>query len=78
LKNELNRIYQLSGIIVDMIKNLKKNEKLYSKKVIYDIANIRGIQLQIPYLEYLYEVIEYYFEVEIPRSSNISNFLGTL
>jgi len=78
LKNELNRIYQLSGIIVDMIKNLKKNEKLYSKKVIHDIANIRGIKLQIPYLEYLYEVVEYYFEVEIPRSSNISNFLGTL
>jgi len=78
LKTELTRIYQLSETIVDMIKNLKKNEKLYSKKIISDIANIRGIKLQLPYLDYLYEVIEYYFEVEIPRSSNISNFLGTL
>ena len=78
LKNELTRIYQLSEIIVDMIKNLKKNEKLYSKKVISDIANIRGIELQIPYLDCLYEVVENYFEVEIPKSSNISNFLGTL
>ncbi len=78
LKSELTRIYQLSEIIVDMIKNLKKNETLYSKKVISDLANIRGIQLQIPYLEYLYEVVEYYFGVTIPKSSSISNFLGTL
>lgn len=78
LKNELTRIYQLSETIVDMIKNLKKNEKLYSKKVISDIENLRGVKLQIPYLDYLYEVVENYFEVEIPRSSNISNFLGTL
>jgi hypothetical protein len=78
LKSELTRIYQLSEIIVDMIKNLKKNETLYSKKVISDLANIRGIQIQIPYLEYLYEVVEYYFGVTIPKSSSISNFLGTL
>ena len=78
LKTELTRIYQLSETIVDMIKNLKKNEKLYSNKIISDIDNIRGIKLQIPYLDYLYEVVEYYFEVEIPKSSNISNFLGTL
>ncbi|MHA1193693.1 MAG: hypothetical protein ACTSP9_15625 [Promethearchaeota archaeon] len=78
LKNELIRIYQLSETIVDMIKNLKKDEKVYSKKLIKDIENIRGIKLQVPYLNYLFEVVDYYFKVEIPRSSNISNFLGTL
>ncbi|MHA1106430.1 MAG: hypothetical protein ACTSPN_12050 [Promethearchaeota archaeon] len=78
LKNELKRIYQLSETIVDMIKHLKKDEKVYSKKLIKDIENIRGIKLQVPYLNYLLEVVEYYFEVDIHRSSNISNFLGTL
>ncbi len=78
LKNELKRIYQLSETILDMIKNLKKGEKVYSKKLIKDIENIRGIKLQVPYLNYLLEVVDYYFKVEIPRSSNISNFLGTL
>ncbi|MHA1669265.1 MAG: hypothetical protein ACTSV5_01675 [Promethearchaeota archaeon] len=78
LKNELKRIYQLSETIIDMVKNLKKNEKLYSKNIIKDIDNILGVKLQVPYLDYLFEVVEYYFEIEIPRSSSISNFLGTL
>ncbi len=78
LKNELKRIYQLSETIVDMVKNLKKDEKVYSKNVIKDIENIHGTRLQVPYLDYLFEVVAYYFEVEIPISSNISNFLGTL
>lgn len=77
LKNELKRIYQLSETILDMIKNLKKNEKIYSKNIINDIVNLHGVKLQVPYLDYLFEVVKYYFEIEIPKSSNISNFLGT-
>ncbi|MFX0059736.1 MAG: hypothetical protein ACFE8J_15675 [Candidatus Heimdallarchaeota archaeon] len=78
LKNELQRAYRLSETIVDIIKNLKKNEKVYSRKIIDKLAEVHNVKVQMPYLDFLFEIVENYFEVKIPKSSNISNFLGTL
>jgi hypothetical protein len=78
LKNELQRAYALSETIVEIVKNLKKNEKVYSRKIIDKLAEIHDVRVQMPYLDFLFEIVENYFEVKIPKSSNISNFLGTL
>jgi len=78
LQNGLQKAYELSKTIVDIVKNLKKKEKVYSKNVTDDIALIHGAKIQLPYLDFLYEIVENYFEVKIPKSSNISNFLKTL
>jgi hypothetical protein len=78
LKNQINRVFEFAKTIVDMVNGLKKGQKLYSKKVIDELNKVHGIKIQITYLEYLFEVVEHYFEVPIPRSSNISNFLDTL
>ncbi len=78
LQNGLQKAYELSKTIVDTVKNLKKKEKVYSKNVTDDIALIHGVKIQLPYLDFLYEIVENYFEVKIPKSSNISNFLKTL
>jgi hypothetical protein len=78
LKNEVKKTYELSHSIVEMIQKLKKGTKVYSRQIIEDLENIHNIKISIPYLDFLYEIVENYFEVEIPKSSNISNFLGTL
>ncbi|MFW9939172.1 MAG: hypothetical protein ACFFD5_16115 [Candidatus Thorarchaeota archaeon] len=78
LKNELQRAYQLSETIVDIVKNLDKKKKVYSRKIIDKLAEIHNVKVQVPYLEFLFEIVENYFDVKIPKSSNISNFLGTL
>lgn len=78
LKNELQRAYKLSETIVDIIKNLKKKEKVYSRKIIDKLAEVHNVKVQMPYLDFLYEIVENYFDIKIPKSSNISNFLGTL
>ncbi len=78
LKNEIQKAFELSKTIIDVITNLKKNEKIYSKKVISKLKKKHDIKISIPYLDYLYEIVEYYFKVKIPRDSNISNFLSTL
>ncbi len=78
LHEEIQRTYQLSETIVERVKSLKKKEKLISKKVIEELANAHGVKIQLPYLDFLYEIVENYFKVQIPRSSNVSNFLSTL
>ncbi|NVM16582.1 MAG: hypothetical protein HWN80_02625 [Candidatus Lokiarchaeota archaeon] len=78
LQNGLQKAYELSLTIVEIVKNLKKKEKLYSKNIIEDLVRIHNVKVQLPYLDFLYEIVENYFEVKVPKSSNISNFLSTL
>jgi len=78
LHNGIQKTYELSETIVERIKNLKKKKKLISKNVIEEIANVHNIKIQLPYLDFLYEIVENYFGVKVPKSSNISNFLSTL
>jgi len=78
LQNGLQKAYELSKTIIDIINNLKKKEKVYSKNVIDEIARIHNVKIQLPYLDFLYEIVENYFEVKVPKSSNVSNFLSTL
>jgi hypothetical protein len=78
LQNGLLKAYQLSETIVDIVKNFKKKEKVYSKKIIEDLSNIHNVKIQLKYLDFLLEIVESYFKVEVPKSSNVSNFLGAL
>jgi hypothetical protein len=78
LQNGLQKAYELSQSIVEIVKNLKKKEKVYSKNIIEELARIHHVRVQLPYLYFLYEIAENYFEINIPKSSNISNFLSTL
>ncbi|MHA1509292.1 MAG: hypothetical protein ACTSO6_11380 [Promethearchaeota archaeon] len=78
LRDGIQKTYELSETIVDRVKNLKKKEKIISKKVIEEIANVHGVKIQLPYLDFLYEIVENYFKIKIPRSSNVSDFLSTL
>ena len=78
LKNEIKKIYTLSNSIVDVVNNMKKKDKLYSKTLIDELKKRDNMKIQMPYLDFLIEVVEHYFGVKVPLSSNISNFLGTL
>jgi len=78
LHEGIQKTYELSETIVNRVKKLKKKEKLISKKVIKEIAKVNNVKIQLPYLDFLYEIVENYFGVKVPRSSNVSNFLSTL
>ncbi len=78
LRDGIQKTYELSETIVERVKNLKKKEKIISKKVIEEIANVHQVKIQLPYLDFLYEIVENYFKIKIPRSSNVSNFLSSL
>ncbi len=78
LQNGLQKAYELSETIADIVKGLKKKEKVYSKKIIGDLSRIHNVKIQLAYLDFLFEIVENYFKVEVPKSSKVSNFLGTL
>jgi hypothetical protein len=78
LKNELKKAFKLSKSVVEYVKGLKPKEKIYAKKLINFLQKKHNVKIQIPYLEFLYEIARNYFEVDVPKSSNIANFLGTL
>ncbi len=78
LHKSIQNTYEISETIIKSVKNLKKKEKLISRKVIEEILNVHKVKIQIPYLNFLYEIVENYFDIRIPRSSNVSNFLSTL
>ncbi|NHJ22806.1 MAG: hypothetical protein EAX91_17820 [Candidatus Lokiarchaeota archaeon] len=78
LQRGLLKAYELSNTIVNIVNNLKKKEKIYSKDIIDKIAAKHDVRIQLPYLEFLYDIVENYFGVKVPKSSNISNFLSTL
>jgi hypothetical protein len=77
-RNELLLAFNLSQRIIDYINSLGKKEKIYSKKLIENLQNLEGTKIQITYLDFLYEIVEHYFGIDVPKSSDISNFLGSL
>ncbi len=78
LKNELKKTFELSNSIAERIKKLEKGKKVLSRQIIEELDKKYKVKVSMPYLEFLYEIVENYFNVEIPRASEISDFLGTL
>lgn len=76
LKNEIQKAYILSKTVRDYINNIK--EKLSSKKIINKINEVHGIKIQIPYFNFLIDIVKNYFEIDVPKLSDISNFLSFL
>ena len=78
LKNELKRAFELSLSVIEYIKGLKKKETVITRKLINFLNKKHDFKIQVPYLEFLYEIVENYFNQKVPKSSDIANFLGTL
>lgn len=77
LKNEIQKSYALAQKIVEFIKDYKGKE-IQSKKIIDYLSKEENVEIKIPYLRYLLDIVKYYFGIEVPISSDISNFLGFL
>ncbi|MBY9020259.1 MAG: hypothetical protein KGD67_04305 [Candidatus Lokiarchaeota archaeon] len=78
LRDGIQESFRFAEFIIEMVKNLKKKEKLVSSNVIEEFKKKLGVKIQQPYLDFLYEIVENYFEVKVPKSSEVSNFLSSL
>ena len=77
LRNELNKIYELSKDIAELIEE-QKGKPITSKKLINHISETYGEKIQMPYLNYLIDIVRYYFKVEVPKIDGVRNLLGFL
>jgi len=77
LKNEVQKAYRLSEKIMEFVDNFEGKE-IQSKKILDYLSTEENIVIKIPYLRFLIDIVENYFNVKVPISSDISNFLGFL
>jgi hypothetical protein len=74
LKNEIYKTYLLSKTIVDFIKEFKGKE-VQSKIILDNLEKVHNVKIQLPYLDFLLEIVKHYFKVEVPITSKVSDFL---
>ncbi|MCK4480957.1 MAG: hypothetical protein KAV01_10550, partial [Candidatus Lokiarchaeota archaeon] len=77
LKNELNKIFEFSKTIGEFIES-QKGKPITSKILIGLVSEKHEEKIQIPYLNYLIDIIRYYFKVEVPKIKGVTNLLGFL
>lgn len=66
LRNDIQKAYILSKAIVDIIKNRKKDEKINMLKISKEVEDMYQIKLSNKYLDFLIEIVKYYFEIDVP------------
>jgi hypothetical protein len=76
IRNEIQKVFTLSQEIITLNKSLKENEELTSKKIMDYFKEVKNIKMQPQYLDFLFEIINNYFNVNLAMSSKTSNFLG--
>jgi hypothetical protein len=77
LRNEIKKAYAYSKSIVDLLET-SEGKSLTSKKIIQYLSIKHADKIQMPYLKYLFEIVQNYFNVVIPRIDGVSNLLGLL
>ncbi len=76
IKNEIKKAYELSLNLIELNNSLEENELLSSKRAIDYLNGIYGIDVPLPYLELLMDVIENYFDIQLNRETDVGDFLG--
>jgi hypothetical protein len=75
LKNDVQKAYELSKEVMDLIEDFKKagtKEKVGKKRLINMMTERTNIKLSIPYMEFMLDIIKNYFKYDL---SVISDFI---
>jgi len=70
LKNEVQKAFKLAYALADKIEELSQQErdkKFEVKSILEDLTNIADIKISLPYLKFLIEIVENYFEIKVPQ-----------
>lgn len=77
LRNEIQKAKTYSTTIKAFLKN-SKNKNWTSKILIDHIAEIHNEKIQVSYLTFLLDIVQHYFNVEVPKIDGVTDFLGFL
>jgi len=77
LRNEVQKTFEYSKTLVDFITNSEK--KAWTSKILIDHINeVHNERIQMNYLTFLYDIVNHYFKVEVPKIGGVTKFLGIL
>lgn len=76
LKNENQKAFQLSKFVSEFITNSKGKKRVDITEITDNLQKIYKIRVSSPYLNFLLEIVENYFEVAIPSSQKLVLKLG--
>ncbi|MBD3255028.1 MAG: hypothetical protein GF383_08035 [Candidatus Lokiarchaeota archaeon] len=77
LKNEVKKIFMFCELIMKVI-DTNKDKTLNSKFLIDNLEEAYNIKVDINFLNFIIDSIEHYFNYEVPKIDNLSDFLGFL
>ncbi|MBN1214585.1 MAG: hypothetical protein JXA99_04000 [Candidatus Lokiarchaeota archaeon] len=75
LRKEIETSYRLAKSVVDFV-NTYKGKEIQSKEIIDHLFREFKIEVTIGYLDYIIKIVENAFNLKVPKSSDVSNFLG--
>ncbi|MFX0069974.1 MAG: hypothetical protein ACFFAO_02690 [Candidatus Hermodarchaeota archaeon] len=76
LKNEIQKIFELSKAIVDLIKEDEKDDKINILKILNKLEENYEIKISTYYSNFLLKVVKEYFDISVPTISE--SFLDIL
>ncbi|MFX1275282.1 MAG: hypothetical protein ACFFBP_18690 [Promethearchaeota archaeon] len=78
LKNEIYKIEKFIHQILKFHQTQKKGQQFRIKDAMLYLNNIFKITIQVPYLEFLLDIIENYFSTNLNRPTKVIDFFGLL
>lgn len=77
LRNEIQKAFEFSKTLADFITDSEK--KAWNSKILIDHINeVHNERIQMNYLTFLYDIVNHYFDVEVPKIGRVIKFLGIL
>ncbi|MFX1275284.1 MAG: hypothetical protein ACFFBP_18680 [Promethearchaeota archaeon] len=77
-KNEIYKIERIIHEILRFHKKQNKDEEFDTKQVIEHLNNIYHTNIPLPYLNFLLEIIENYYAINLNRPSKMADFFGLI
>lgn len=77
-KNEINKIERLIHKILKYHETQKEGQEFKTKEAIEYLNEIYKIVMPLPYLNFLLDIIETYYKVNLNRPTKTANFLGLI
>ncbi|MFW9880197.1 MAG: hypothetical protein ACFFG0_44555 [Candidatus Thorarchaeota archaeon] len=75
LRNEIQKAFEFSKTLADFITNSEK-KALSLKILLAHINKVYNERIQMNYLIFLYDIVKYYFKVDVPKIEGAKKFLG--
>ncbi len=76
LKNEIQKVFEMAKSIADFAK--KSPKKFNSKTIISKLNEDYKTKIPLPYINFLIDIVENYFGINVPKDTGVSEFLGII